>query len=385
MTRDAAVDDAIDGPSSAGSGDGFDDDSDEVLDVFDDEIDVAWASGSRRTLATPDASAAPTPQRLVVPARERGERLDAVIARLLPVLSRSRAAALVDEARVTVDGRRCRGSQRLRGGEIVVVAVPAPAPAMPVPEDLPLSILFSDDDLCVIDKPAGLVVHPGPGHDRGTLANALLFRFPGLSVGGERRPGIVHRLDKDTSGVIVVAKNDEALRALARQFHDRVVDKRYVAVCCGVPGDTGRPFDVVTGHARAANDRRRFTSKLPVPADDSARGGLRRAASRFAVRASRDGVAVVDVELFTGRTHQIRVHLADRGHPLLQDALYGGAHAERRLKPGPVKDAVGGLFRQALHAASLAFTHPKTGARLRFESPLPADLAAVVAAVVAPP
>jgi len=319
--------------------------------------------------------------RLAVPFDARSDRVDAVVARLLPSLSRSRVAALVAQGRVTLDGRVPRASARLRGGEVVVVDVPAAAPAALVPEDLPLSLVFSDDDLCVIDKPAGLVVHPAPGHERGTLAHALLHRFPGLSVGGQRRPGIVHRLDKETSGLIVVAKHDEALRALARQFHDRAVDKRYVAVCLGVPGDVGRPFDVVTGHARAHGDRRRFTSRLPVPHDDSGRGGLRRAASRFCVRAAAGGVAVVDVTLLTGRTHQIRVHLADRGHPLLQDTLYGGGHAERRLKPGPVKDATQRLQRQALHAATLAFSHPRTGARLTFHSPLPADLAAVVAAI----
>ncbi len=321
------------------------------------------------------------PRRFVVPFSEQG-RVDAVVARLLPSLSRSRAAALIDEGRITIDGRVPKSSQKVRGGAVVVVDVPPPVPAALVPEDLPMSVVFDDDDLCVLDKPAGLVVHPGPGHETGTLANALLFRFPRLSVGGERRPGIVHRLDKDTSGLIVVAKNDEALRALARQFHDRTVDKRYVAVCIGVPGEVGRAFDVVTGHARAHGDRRRFTSRLPVPGDDSGRGGHRRAASRFCVRAARDGVAVVDVTLLTGRTHQIRVHLADRGHPLLQDALYGGAHAERRVRQGGVRDVVARLKRQALHAASLSLVHPRTGAPLSFASPLPDDLRAIVDAVV---
>lgn len=324
------------------------------------------------------------PHTLHVPFDQRGQRVDAVVARLLPSLSRSRVAALVDDGRVTVDGRAPKSSQKLRGGEVVVVDVPEPVPVDLVAEDLPLSIVFDDDDFCVVDKPAGLVVHPAPGHERGTLANALLFRFPRLSVGGERRPGIVHRLDKDTSGLIVVAKHDEALRALARQFAERTVDKRYVAVCLGVPGDVGRAFDVVTGHARAAGDRRRFTSRLPVPGDDSARGGYRRAASRFCVRAARDGTAVVDVALLTGRTHQIRVHLADRGHPLLQDTLYGGGHAERRLKPGPVRDVVARLSRQALHAASLSLVHPRTGTPLSFSSALPDDLRAIVDVVLDP-
>jgi 23S rRNA pseudouridine1911/1915/1917 synthase len=349
---------------------------DPVVDDVDDDLDddeFATAAAA----VDPDAG----PRRFVVAFAQRGHRVDAVVAATLPALSRSRVAGLVDDGFVTVDGRVPKASHRVRGGEVVVVDVPPPVPAALVPEDLPLSIVFDDDDFCVVDKPAGLVVHPAPGHETGTLANALLFRFPQLSVGGERRPGIVHRLDKDTSGLIVVAKNDASLRALARQFHDRAVDKRYLAVCLGVPGDVGRAFDVVTGHARAHGDRRRFTSRLPVPGDDSGRGGYRRAASRFCVRAAREGTAVVDVTLLTGRTHQIRVHLADRGHPLLQDTLYGGGHAERRLKPGAVRDVVARLSRQALHAASLSLVHPRTGAPLSFTSPLPDDLRAVVDAV----
>jgi 23S rRNA pseudouridine1911/1915/1917 synthase len=362
------------------------DDVDDVEDVNDVDLDVDDEEGPSVDrpvgLATTVDDVTGT-HSLVVPFDQRGRRVDAVVAALVPSLSRSRTAALIDAGCVTVDGQPKKASQKLRGGEVVVVVVPPPAPVDLVPEDLPLSIVFDDDDFCVVDKPAGLVVHPAPGHERGTLANALLFRFPRLSVGGERRPGIVHRLDKDTSGLIVVAKHDEALRSLSRQFAARTVDKRYTAVCAGVPGDVGVAFDVVTGHARAAGDRRRFTSRLPVPGDDSGRGGHRRAASRFCVRAARDGIAVVDVTLLTGRTHQIRVHLADRGHPLLQDALYGGGHAERRLKPGAVRDVVARLSRQALHAAALTIAHPRTGAPLSFASPLPGDLRAVVDAVVA--
>jgi 23S rRNA pseudouridine1911/1915/1917 synthase len=311
-----------------------------------------------------------------------GARLDAVLAGADVLaglgLSRSRLKSLVEDGHVVVGGVVVtRAATKLRGGEKVTVTVPAPAPVELIPEDLPLALLYDDDDLCVVDKPAGLVVHPGAGHARGTVANALLHRFPGLSISGERRPGIVHRLDKDTSGLLVVAKNDATLQALQAQFVARTVEKRYLACCLGAPGDVGAVVDIQTGHRRAENDRRRFTTKVPPSPSSS----VRLAHTVLVTRALRDGVAVVDVTLHTGRTHQIRAHLADRGHPLLQDALYGGGHAERRLPTGPVRDAVARLTRQALHAASLAFTQPRTGQRLTLSSALPPDLQAVVAAV----
>lgn len=314
-------------------------------------------------------------------------RLDAILADAPALqalaLSRSRLKALVEEGLVTVDGVVVtRGSVRLRGGDKLVVTVPRPQPVDLVAEDLPLTLLHDDADLCVVDKPAGLVVHPGAGHATGTLANALLFRFPGLSISGQRRPGIVHRLDKDTSGVLVVAKNDATLQALQAQFVARTVDKRYVAACLGAPGGVGQTLDLQTGHRRAESDRRRFSTKVPPPAAGSS-SAVRLAHTAVTTRAFKDGVAVVDVALFTGRTHQIRAHLADRGHPLLQDALYGGGQVERRLPSGAVRDVVVQLRRHALHAASLAFSHPRTGARLQLQSPVPADLAAVIAAVMA--
>jgi 23S rRNA pseudouridine1911/1915/1917 synthase len=346
----------------------------------DDDVDV---DVDPEFSAEPSAATSPSagPVVVAVDAAGHGDRVDAFVARVVPSLSRSRVAALVDAGSIVVDGAATKPSAKLRLGQTLTVTLPPPAPTTLVPEDLPLAIVFDDDDFCVLDKRAGQVVHPGVGHASGTIANALLFRFPALSISGEQRPGIVHRLDKETSGVMVVAKNDIAMRTLADAFRQRQVQKRYVAVCLGVPAS---PLELVTGHARATNDRRRFTTKLPPPSDDSAKGGLRRAHSRFVVRAARDGVAVVDVDLLTGRTHQIRAHLADVGHPLLQDTLYGGGHAERRVTPGAVRDTVAQLHRCALHAASLTLPHPKTGAALTFVSPLPADLAAVVAAVEAP-
>lgn len=313
---------------------------------------------------------------------DHGARLDAFIAEREPRLSRSRVSGLVDEGVVLVDGVAAKKSGvKLRGGEVIVVTVPPPAATTLIAEDLPLTLVYDDDDLCVIDKPAGLVVHPGAGHDRGTIANALLFRFPKLSIGGERRPGIVHRLDKDTSGLLVVAKHDEALRHLAAQFAGRTVDKRYIACCFGTPGPLGIEQEIITGHRRSDSDRRRFTTKVEAPDDGETTGQLRLAHTCFTVRCAAASVAVVDIRLLTGRTHQIRAHFADRGHPLLQDELYGGVHVERRLKNGIVRDAVIHLHRQALHAATLSFVHPRTGKRLAFSSPVPADMAAVVAAI----
>ena len=321
---------------------------------------------------------------LDVPFTDRGARLDAWLAGHTQGVSRSRLAALIDDGQVLVDDVAVdRASFKLRGGERVVVHHPEPVATTLVAQELPLVFVYDDADLCVIDKPAGLVVHPGAGHADGTVANALLFRFPELSIGGERRPGIVHRLDKDTSGLLVVAKNDQTLRGLARLFHDREIEKRYVAMCLGTPTETptatAATFELITGHQRSHSDRRRFTTKLPAPLSEGA--GIRRAHSRFTVRETKDSVAVVDVELLTGRTHQIRAHLADLGHPLLQDDLYGGSHAEKRIRNGAVHDAVVRLKRQALHATTLKFDHPRTGVRLRFESPLPTDLKMVVDAV----
>ncbi len=307
-----------------------------------------------------------------VPATMNGERLDAFLA-TATALSRSRGRQLIDDGNVTLDGKQVRGSTRLAGGETVVVRVPAAAPTELVPQDLPLAILHEDDDVLVIDKPAGMAVHPGAGIADGTVANAVLFRCPGVAISGERRPGIVHRLDKDTSGVLVVAKHDAAHQALSRAFAERRVDKRYAAFCLGRLSST--TVEWITGHKRAAGDRRRFTTRLPPPAREG--GAVRRAHTIAHVLACAGGASALDVELLTGRTHQIRAHLADAGHPLLQDQLYGGGRADKRLPPGPVRDATLKLHRQALHARRLVFPHPMSGARVDIEAPLPADLAAI--------
>jgi 23S rRNA pseudouridine1911/1915/1917 synthase len=372
---DAALDDV--GVDDAALVDDLDDaDLDDV--VFDD-------AGLVSSKTTPSTSADRILD-LAVPWAGVG-RLDVVVTTLTGAvardrLSRSRLTQLVAEGRVRVDGVvATKASVRLRGGERLHISVPPPAPTTLIAEDVPLTFVYDDDDLCVIDKPAGLVVHPGAGHEHGTVANGMLFRFPDLTIGGEQRPGIVHRLDKDTSGLLLVAKNDEALRGLAAQFAGRTVDKRYVACCLGAPGPVGASVSFVTGHRGADHDRRRFTTKLPPPDGDRV-GMVRLAHTDVVTRAVHDGVAVVDVTLHTGRTHQIRAHLADRGHPLLQDALYGGGGSDKRLETGVVRDAVQRLTRQALHAGFVSFLHPRTGLRLTLQAPPPPDLADVIAAVV---
>lgn len=302
-----------------------------------------------------------------------GARVDAYLVRAFPELSRSRLKNLIDSGHVRLEGVPTKSSRKLKGGEWLEVEIPPPPPSELIPQEMALDVLFEDDHVLVLNKPAGLVVHPGAGNPDHTLANALRARMPNVSIGGVMRPGIVHRLDKDTSGLMVIAKNDAAHQALTDAFKNREVDKGYLAFCLGRPRET--VFERRTGHRRDDKNRKRFTTRLPPP--DESSSGVRLAHSQFRLRASADGVGLLWVRLLTGRTHQIRAHLADIGHPLLQDALYGGAQAERRLRDGPIRDAVRLLSRQGLHAAHLSFVHPSSGARLAFEAPLPEDLSRI--------
>jgi 23S rRNA pseudouridine1911/1915/1917 synthase len=307
--------------------------------------------------------------RLTVGPALRGERLDRAIASSLPELSRSRVQVLLEAGRVQVDGKPGRASLRLKGGETLNVTVPPPEPAIPEPEDLPLSILHEDRDLLVLDKPAGLVVHPAAGHARGTLVNALLHHVSGLSgVGGVLRPGIVHRLDKETSGCLVVAKNDVALQALQRAFQARSVEKTYLALVHGQPPDTGR---LETFHARHPRDRKRFTGRVKTG---------KPAVTTWLIRERLHGAALAEVGLETGRTHQIRVHFSEMGHPLLGDQLYGGT----RKGDARVKAAQERLGRQALHAWKLVFPHPRTGKPVRCEAAIPADIRSAIESLQRP-
>lgn len=251
----------------------------------------------------------------------------------------------------------------------MVVFSPAPAEDVSdLPEDIPLTILFEDDALVILDKPAGLVVHPATSHQDGTLVNALLHHC-GESlrgIGGERRPGIVHRLDKDTSGVMVVAKDEATLVALQQQFHDHDLERRYLAIIEGSVPDRG---SYRTNHGRDPNDRKKFSSK--------GKGG-RHAVTHWTVKQRFRNATLVEVQLETGRTHQIRVHFKDDGHPLVGDVVYG--HRPRDPLLRSVHEALG---RQALHAAVLGIKHPRDGRVLRYESAPPPDFAAALAALVA--
>ena len=300
---------------------------------------------------------------LIVDEAEVGARLDVWLTRAAPDLSRARVQALIAESHVLVDDQPARASRRLRGGESVSLTIPVPIAAAPAPEDIPLRVVYEDKHLLVIDKPAGLVVHPGAGQAQGTLVNALLHLVKDLSgVGGVLRPGIVHRLDRGTSGLLVVAKDDEAHRALVRQFAGRTVEKEYLAIVHGVPRARSGTIDLPLG--RDPVHRQKMSVRAP-------RG--RAARSDYTVAEALDGAALVRVRIHTGRTHQIRVHLAALGHPVAGDAAYGGTRAPSARRP-EAKAALLGLSRPALHAARLSFTHPETGVRLTFESALPEDL-----------
>jgi len=304
---------------------------------------------------------APEVRSFVVPPELAGLRLDVALVRLAPELSRSQVQRLVERGRILVAGRIAKPSARLRGGEPVVVELEPPEPTAAVPQDLPLAVLHEDRDLVVLDKAAGMVVHPARGTPHSTVVNALLHR---LGEGAELpRLGLVHRLDKDTSGCLVVARTEAALQALQAQWKGRTVEKVYLALCHGALAERGR---LDTPYGRHPKDRTRHTGRL--------RTATRRAITEWAV-VERFGAAatLAEVLLHTGRTHQIRVHLSEAGHPLLADALYGGTRREARAPAGLAARAAAAIGRQALHAARLAFDHPRTGRRVRFEAPLPPD------------
>jgi 23S rRNA pseudouridine1911/1915/1917 synthase len=291
---------------------------------------------------------------------DAGSRLDVFLAGEIAEQSRSQIQKLIEAGHVTHSRVRSpKSNTEVRDGDLVSVALPDVTAAAAQPEDLPLEILFDDRDLVVVNKPAGMVVHPAAGNQTGTLVNALLHHVKDLSgIGGESRPGIVHRLDKGTSGVMVVAKHDESHRALARQFHDREVEKEYVALAWGLVQQRKR---INAAIGRDPNNRLRMTTRASRARD---------AVTRVTWARDLRGVSLLRVAIATGRTHQIRVHLSAIGHPIVGDALYGGVH--RRVAQ-PLR-ALLRLTRPFLHAERLAFTHPRTGERLAFTAPLPADL-----------
>ncbi|MGQ0742385.1 MAG: RluA family pseudouridine synthase [Alphaproteobacteria bacterium] len=320
-------------------------------------------------------------RRAHVRAEEAGERLDRFLAAALPELSRSRLQALIAQGAVACAGATIGdANRRVKPGEIYEVFVPPPAPATPLPQAIPLSIIYEDDDLIVVDKPAGLVVHPAAGNPDGTLVNALLAHC-GASlrgVGGVARPGIVHRLDKDTSGLLVIAKNERAMHSLAKQFAAHAIERSYNAIVWSAPRKGEGVIESNLG--RSPFDRKR----VAVLRERGKRARTRyRTLERFGPN-ERPFASLLECWLETGRTHQIRVHLAHLGHPLIGDATYGRARHPPRAKTeaeGLAYETAARFPRQALHAGVLGFHHPSLQKKMRFEAPWPADIVHLVGAL----
>ncbi len=308
--------------------------------------------------------------RFTVPAEARGERVDRFLAgRGLPA-SRSRLQTLVGEGKVRVDGAAVKASRKLRGGEEVVVEIPPPETWDVEPQDLPVRVIYEDEWIAVVSKPRGMVVHPAPGHRGGTLVNALLHRLRDLSgVGGVLRPGIVHRLDRDTTGLIVVAKDDVTHRRLQARFRSRSVEKVYLAVVLGRltgEGVVDRPI------GRHPTQRKKMWVDGPR---------ARPAVTRWRAISALEAATLLEVTIETGRTHQIRVHLAALGHPVAGDPVYGGAARAKGVHDPAARRRLVGAPAQALHAWRLGFEHPRTEELVRFTAPVPEDLAGLIRAL----
>ncbi|MFO1518889.1 MAG: RluA family pseudouridine synthase [bacterium] len=297
-------------------------------------------------------------------------RLDLYLVKRSLSLTRSQIQKLADSNRIFLNGKPARASQKVRPGDKIHLQMPSPEPLTAQAEEIPLKIIFQDAHIAVIDKPADLVVHSAAGHSRGTLVNALLHHLKDLSdVGGAVRPGIVHRLDKGTSGIMVIAKTNEAHFELSRQFHDRQIQKTYLTLAYGRFKSTEGTW--ISRLGRSLGNRKKISSKT--------RKG-REAETHYRVLKSVEGINFVEVKPHTGRTHQIRVHLAEAGHPVVGDPLYGGKQWVQKLK-SPLREAVGALDHQALHAWRLEFLHPKTKKKLSFEAEIPEDFRKVLDAL----
>lgn len=336
------------------------------VDGVDETLDDDVLDGGASDAGEGESLIAELPETLA------GQRLDKVLAPLFPNISRARLQALIGEGRLSLDGQAITDASRKAKAGTYHLLVPPPAPADPEPQAIPLTVLYEDEHLIVVDKAAGMAVHPAPGTPDGTLVNALLHHCgDSLSgVGGVARPGIVHRLDKDTSGVMVAAKSDVAHQGLSKLFATHDIDRLYVALTRGAPSPASGTVDTQIG--RSPGDRK----KMAV-----LRSGGRQAITHYKVEAAfgpqdKPLAARVACRLETGRTHQIRVHLASKGAPCLGDPVYGSGAPVNTVRT-IIDDA--GLARQALHAAVLGFVHPVTGERLRFETPLPADMATLEA------
>ena len=295
-------------------------------------------------------------QRISVVLDEPGERLDKALSNALPNFSRSQCQRLIKEGNVTIDGEAAQSSRRLIGGEQVQVFIPDAEPVDLVPESIPLDIRYEDSDLIVVNKPAGMVVHPAAGHEHGTLVHAVLAHYPDLpGIGGEKRPGIVHRLDKDTSGLILIAKNEAALRYAQQQFKERSIKKIYLALADGQLSRREMMIDAPIG--RDLSDRKRMAVIAPGTSAHS-----RSAQTKIKVISTSDHFSLVECQPLTGRTHQIRVHLAFAGHPIVGDSIYGRRKQQLALE------------RQFLHASELTFRRPDDGSTVTVKAELPEEL-----------
>ncbi len=305
----------------------------------------------------------------IVQASDGGMRLDKFLLSKGRFASRHQIQKLIENGSVRVDGAPAKPSSRLRPLQEIHVEIPPPAPMQTPAEPIPLDVLYEDEDLLVVNKPAGMVVHPAPGHTRDTLVNALLYRCRDLSgIGGELRPGIVHRLDKQTSGLLVVAKGDTAHLALSKQFKAHSILREYVGLVHGGPGEDHGRVEATIG--RHLTERKKMSSR-------TRRG--RHAVTHWQVERRLENFTLLRFTLQTGRTHQIRVHMAEQGYPIVGDLLYGGKRSRLHHLPAthPDRKALAGLDRFFLHAELLGFEHPRSGADLRFSCPLPDELQAI--------
>lgn len=298
-----------------------------------------------------------------------GKRLDVVISAFVSGCSRNRAAELARQGTIRLNGETKKPSSRVHEGDVIDGVLPEPEPTEYLPESIPLDILYEDTSLLVINKPAGMVVHPAAGHTEGTLVNALIYHCKDLQgIGGELRPGIVHRLDKDTSGTIVVAKSEDALNHLAAQFKSRQIKKTYLAMVYRVPESIEGKINLPIGRHTLDRKKMSVTAKRSRPAETH---------WRVQERFSRS--ALLQVDLKTGRTHQIRVHCAAVGHPIMGDHVYGWQKLNKAAAATGVSyDVIRSIQRQMLHAWRLSFDHPDTGKRMVFESPLPEDMLGLI-------
>ncbi|OQA61651.1 MAG: Ribosomal large subunit pseudouridine synthase D [bacterium ADurb.Bin270] len=308
-------------------------------------------------------------ERIAVEKNDEGLRLDMFVSEKISGISRSRAGALILNGDVTVSGEIKKPAFKVKDGDVVEVLIPPPKSSEGFAQDIPLDVIYEDDDVIVVNKPAGMVVHPAAGHRDGTLVNALLAHCKNLSgIGGKIRAGIVHRLDVGTSGTIVAAKNDAAHNSLSNQFKSRKVKKIYLALVYGsMQGDKGF-FDSPIG--RSQRDRKKFSSRSRI--------GRQALTEWRVVERFYKHLTLVEVTLHTGRTHQIRVHFAEGSHPLVGDPVYGGEKKIKRLTKSQLMEAVASFSRPALHAWKLGFYHPKSGEFMEFESEIAKDFASML-------